>query len=145
MLSRWAHTYHRGGRPGSTRPAARNSSPRRSAGCSTWCHRTTACTGCCAGTRLPWPLWPGTTRRRAWRVRGRDTARRGIHAEDEPAADGARTAERGTAKDGAGEDGSRGHGTGGGGAGTGQSEGGTEGSRAEGRQGEDGGAEGWRG
>ena len=38
-----------------------------------------------------------------------------------------------------------GHGTGGGGAGAGQSEGGTEGSRAEGRQGEDGGAEGWRG
>src|ERR1700754_1973074 len=71
MLVRWAHTYHRGGRPGCTRPAARISSPRRSAGCSTWCHRTTACTGCCAGTRSPWPLWPGITRRRAWRGPGR--------------------------------------------------------------------------
>ena len=39
-------------------------------------------------------------------------ARRGIHAEDEPAADGARTAERGTGGDRAGEDGGRGHGTG---------------------------------
>ena len=64
--------------------------------------------------------------------------------------DGEPEPEDGTGEDGGrghatGEGGGRGHGTGGGGAGAGQSEGGTEGSRAEGRQGEDGGAEGWRG
>ena len=63
-------------------------------------------------------------------------------APERQSAEPERTEPEGT---GTGEDGGRGHGTGGGGAGAGQSEGGTEGSRAEGRQGEDGGAEGWRG
>ena len=66
-------------------------------------------------------------------------------AEPERPEPGGRSRRGRSRRDGAGEDGGRGHGTGGGGAGAGQSEGGTEGSRAEGRQGEDGGAEGWRG
>src|SRR6185295_6487288 len=95
---------------------------------------------------------PGRQRRGRQPGRAR-AARRGIHAEDEPAVGGARTAEPGTGgggagEDGTGEDGTGEDGTGGSGAGVGQSEGGTEDSRAGGRQreeGGDGGAEGWRG
>src|SRR6185369_11634243 len=108
--------------------------------------------------RLPQGGRPAGRHRRGRRPGRARAARRGIHAEDEPAAGGARTAEPGTGgggtgEDEAGEDGTGGDragedGTGGGGAGAGQREGGTEGSRAEGRQGEggrDGGTEGWRG
>jgi len=113
--------------------------------------------------RVPQGGRPAGRHRRGRRPGRARAARRGIHAEDEPAVGGARTAEPGTGgggtggegagedgngEDGTGEDGTGGHGTGGGGAGAGQSEGGTEGSRAEGPQGEDagdGGTEGWRG